>query len=119
MEPAPHSATSTSRARLLDQRCFNHATREAAARCPECRRFYCRECVTEHEDRVLCATCLRRRTAAPRRSLRWLADASHVGQALVGVFLAWLFFYWLGLALLRIDPAYHELTVWRERWWEE
>ena len=43
---------------LLHQRCFNHMLREAVACCPECRRYFCRECVTEHEDKVLCAACL-------------------------------------------------------------
>src|SRR5580658_7631208 len=35
---------------LLDQRCFNHDLREAVAQCPSCKRFFCRECVTEHAD---------------------------------------------------------------------
>ena len=43
---------------LSQQRCFNHTSREAVARCPECGRFFCRECITEHDDRVLCAVCL-------------------------------------------------------------
>lgn len=47
---------------IVQQRCFNHGSREAAARCPECRRHFCRECVTEHEDRLLCASCQRLRT---------------------------------------------------------
>ena len=33
---------------LIHQRCSNHPGREAAVRCPECGRFFCRECVTEH-----------------------------------------------------------------------
>jgi hypothetical protein len=50
---------------LLLQRCFNHGMREAAARCPECGRFYCRECITEHDDRVLCSACLKKLARAP------------------------------------------------------
>ena len=45
---------------LTHQRCFHHSHREAVARCPECRQFYCRECVTEHDYRVICATCLKK-----------------------------------------------------------
>ena len=45
---------------LAHQRCFNHATREAVARCPECHHFFCRECITEHDDRVLCTGCLKK-----------------------------------------------------------
>ena len=47
------------------QRCFNHAGREAVARCPECGQFFCRECITEHEDRVLCSACLKKLTRRP------------------------------------------------------
>ena len=45
------------------QRCRNHAEREAVARCPGCGHHFCRECVTEHDDRILCAACLRKLTA--------------------------------------------------------
>ena len=44
----------------LQQRCWNHEAREAACRCPACGRSYCRECVSEHEGRLLCAACLSR-----------------------------------------------------------
>ncbi|MCI0613826.1 rhomboid family protein, partial [bacterium] len=40
---------------ISKQRCFFHSQREAVVRCPECGRYYCRECVTEHLDRLLCA----------------------------------------------------------------
>jgi hypothetical protein len=87
------------------QRCSNHAGREAAARCPECRSFFCRECVTEHEGRVLCASCIRKLTAAraaPNRSLlRRLAGVLPLG---LGLLTAWLFFYLLGRSLLLRQP---------------
>ena len=47
---------------LAHQRCFNHAVREAVARCPECGQCFCRECITEHDDRVVCAACLKKLT---------------------------------------------------------
>ena len=43
---------------LLDQRCSNHALREAAVQCPSCKRFFCRECVTEHAGRMICVNCV-------------------------------------------------------------
>lgn len=43
--------------KLLHKRCFNHAEREATARCPVCTRDFCRECVTEHDHRMLCRSC--------------------------------------------------------------
>jgi len=46
------------------QRCWNHGVRMAAGRCPACQFFYCRECITEHDGRMLCAGCVQKQTAA-------------------------------------------------------
>jgi hypothetical protein len=32
--------------------------REAVASCPSCQHHYCRECITEHEDIIVCRHCL-------------------------------------------------------------
>ncbi len=79
---------------LASQRCLNHATREAVARCPECGHFYCRECITEHDDRVICASCLKKlvqqaEPVAKRRVNPWPFLFS-VG----GFVLAWFVFYY-------------------------
>lgn len=100
--------------RIFQRQCLHHGDREAVARCPECGQFFCRECVVEHEDRVLCAACLRRllRPAArPGRSaFRWLARAAAFGLGLVT---AWLVFYGTGRILLNIPAAVHDGTVWQ------
>ncbi len=97
---------------LSEQRCFNHAAREAVARCPECHRYYCRECVVEHEDRVLCAACLKQ-WAQPRSRKRPLLDSTlQLLQCLAGLLIAALFFWILGRGLLLVPTAFHEGTVW-------
>ncbi len=99
---------------ISEERCFNHASREAAARCPECGRTFCRECISEHEDRVICAFCLKRlNTKAVRRHR--LAPLVPLIQALMGVLLLWSSFYLLGKALLTIPSSFHEVTVWQQR----
>ena len=45
---------------LAARRCLVHPDREAAARCPSCHQYYCRECVVEHDTQFLCAACLQR-----------------------------------------------------------
>ncbi|RLB99815.1 MAG: rhomboid family protein, partial [Deltaproteobacteria bacterium] len=81
---------------------------------PECGRHFCRECVTEHEDRVLCAACLSR----PERSLS--ARLSRFGrlfrfvQFLFSLLVLWLFFYYLGQALSSLPTAFHEGTLWHK-----
>jgi hypothetical protein len=98
---------------LSYQRCFNHAQREAVARCPGCGRFFCRECVAEHEDRVLCAACLRKLARVPLLQRRGFAGVVRFGQCLGGLVLAWFFFYLIGEALLAIPSSFHDGTLWQ------
>lgn len=99
--------------RLADQRCFNHGEREAVARCSGCRRFFCRECVTEHDDRVLCTQCLAAITRQARRGARNLGLLLRVGRCLAGLLAAWFFFYMIGEWLVAIPAAFHEMTIWK------
>jgi hypothetical protein len=103
-------------ASLAYQRCFNHAAREAAARCPMCGRFFCRECITEHEGRVLCALCLKATEKKPFAArMAWLRWAVPLGMGLI---VAWLFFFWFGLALLSMDSSFHNGSMWTANWLE-
>ena len=103
-------------ASLIHQRCFNHALREAAARCPECGHCYCRECITEHEDRVICATCLGKIARRPLTQRAGFVYVVRSLQVLFGLATACLFFYLVGLALLSIDSSVHEGTIWKGHW---
>ncbi len=98
---------------LAQQRCRNHAEREAAARCPECGGYFCRECITEHDQRVLCAHCLRKLARVPLLQRRGFAGALRFGQCLLGLLLAWFFFYLVGEALLALPDSFHEGSLWR------
>lgn len=98
---------------ILDrQRCFNHGSREAAARCPECGRFFCRECVTEHEDRVLCAACIGKQNGknnTGRQKFRGLKSIVLLG---FGFALLFLVFYYAGVALMMIPSEFHKGGLW-------
>jgi uncharacterized paraquat-inducible protein A len=98
---------------LSRQRCLNHELREAVARCPECGFFYCRECITEHEHRVLCAGCLKKITARTDQRTERFAGARRGAQLLAGVFVAWLVFYFIGQMLISIPSEFHEGTLWQ------
>lgn len=50
---------------LRHARCLFHPLREAAARCPHCGGTFCRECVTDEDDKLACPPCLRRMTRPP------------------------------------------------------
>ena len=103
---------------LAGQRCLRHPEREAVARCPECRRAYCRECVTEHDGRMLCAACIARlatparagdarRGALAQAAARVLRGAGRAGRFAAGVLAAWLFFHALGETLAMFPAETH------------
>lgn len=90
---------------LIHQRCWHHGDREAVVRCPQCRRFYCRECVIEHDGRMICAACVDRgESAGGDRSGMAVWTALGVG----GFLLAWAVFYYLGMALERIPSDFFQ-----------
>ena len=106
-------------ASLALQRCAHHPDREAVARCPECTRFFCRECISEYEDRIICAGCLQRiaREAAEgpvrqrRFSLRGVWLAAQMG---IGVLVAWYAFYTVGETLVSIPSDFHAEQLWQK-----
>ena len=96
---------------LARQRCWNHAAREAACRCPACSRFFCRECVTEHDARLLCAACVAGMAKTARRtSTRWRSLVAR-GAVAAGLLLAWATFYSTGSLISQINARFEE------PWW--
>jgi hypothetical protein len=105
-------------ASVSSQRCFNHGLREAAARCPECRRFFCRECVAEHDDRVICASCLKKLTVTGLAKHRAFSATVRSVQVVVGILVVWFFFFMIGESLLRLPASFHDTSVWQAPWIE-
>jgi hypothetical protein len=107
--------TTGSLRRLASQRCFHHVGREAVARCVVCGRAYCRECVAEHDGRMICATCLREAAAPkPKPARRWPARLGRAVLTAFAVFIAWCGFYGAALLLQEIPARVHEGTIWLE-----
>ncbi|MEQ1859312.1 MAG: rhomboid family protein [Chthoniobacteraceae bacterium] len=101
--------------RLALQRCWNHASREAIARCPECSRFFCRECTIEHADRIICSGCLARLQSAATKpgQRRSFAPVLRCAAALAGLVFAWILFFSIGRMLLAIPDSFHGDTLWK------
>ena len=92
---------------LARQRCLHHPDREAAFRCPLCRRNYCRECGVEHDGRILCAACLKKLAVRRQpRSAQWSRLAISA-SSVIGLLIAWLFFFYLGQWLLSTPTVFH------------
>jgi len=97
---------------LIQQRCRRHEGREAVARCLECHGFFCRECATEHEGRILCSDCLAKISGGKSGKsgvVRWFLRGS---GGFVGLFLIWLFFYGWGKFLLSLPADFHDGNYW-------
>jgi hypothetical protein len=102
---------------LTHQRCHHHQFREAVAQCPECARFFCRECITEHADKVLCASCLGKKSGPDGANLnrfKWFFRPIHL---LLGLMLMYILFYYLAQCLLAFPSSFHEGTLWQSSWW--
>ena len=102
---------------LTHQRCHHHQLREAAAKCPECGRFFCRECITEHADKVLCASCLGNKLEPDEAGLSRLQWLFRLGHFFSGLILLYLLFYYLAQFLLAFPSSFHEGTLWHSGWW--
>jgi len=100
---------------LAQKRCKNHPDREAVARCPECVKFFCRECITDHDDRVLCTACLKNVLLRQASSFSRLKFPFRALQFLIGFCVVWLFFCYLGHMLLFNIPSFHEGTFWQAK----
>jgi len=97
---------------LLQRRCDNHPQREASARCPECGRYFCRECITEHDDRVLCASCLAKLTAKKEETLKLWALAPRLGLAFLALVLIYFTAMLIGNLLLSVPSHFHNHGGW-------
>ena len=93
---------------LTLQRCLIHVDRGAVARCPICRNYFCRECVTEHERRFLCSSCLHDVVAGVEPPRRNAERFTLVIKMTIGMAIAWLFFYVIGQLLMLIPPNVHD-----------
>jgi hypothetical protein len=99
-------------ATLRHKRCVNHPQREASARCPECGKFYCRECVSEHDDRILCASCLAKGSIKKEARTPWWTWAPRLGLVLLAIITAYFVFLLIGNILLSFPSEFHGKGGW-------
>ena len=81
------------------QLCWNHETREAVCRCLGCGRSYCRECVTEHEGRLVCANCIGKAAAQTGGKGAW-RKAAPAAMIVGGFAMGWLTYWAFGEAVM-------------------
>lgn len=98
---------------LSQRRCSVYPDRPAVARCPECRDYFSRECIVEHEGRLICATCIGKLTRADAAAGKegWLPAVPAMQVALAGA-AVWLLYYALARLLILIPSEFHEGSIW-------
>lgn len=90
-------------------RCTRHQDREAAAKCVLCGKFFCRECVTEHGGRMLCAQCLRIESAQKSEKKKgWRRLPLRLFLASCSFLLLWIVFFGASKLLLTVPSRFHE-----------
>lgn len=100
---------------VIQQRCWNHSVRGAVCRCPVCQRPFCRECVSEHDSRLLCAMCIKASVATlGRRGSRPFAYLLLPALALASTLLVWATFFSLGQIIME-SVTLAERSAWRDR----
>ncbi len=102
---------------LREQQCVLHPRRGAVARCPLCNCFYCHECITEHDGKVLCRRCLHQQTADTDKEISFLDRYGAIVSlffksflAMIGLLLLWLIFITIGSMLIRLPNSFYLST---------
>lgn len=101
---------------LAHQVCVNHPAREAVGRCVECTRFFCRECIAEHDGRLICASCLAKLARPATAARTWPRVVRSVAKGVLGFLFAWFCFYSVGRTLLQLPSEFHEDGFWNTTW---
>ncbi|MEM7602236.1 MAG: rhomboid family protein [Verrucomicrobiota bacterium] len=97
-----------------DTMCVIHADRVSAARCPSCHQFYCSECITEHEGKMICAGCLDQLDASSSEAQKKPArvPGAAVLQIVAAAVVVWILFYFFAQTLGDIPDEFHDGTIW-------
>jgi len=92
------------------RRCFHHNGREAAGRCTVCRRDFCAECVTEHDDRLVCTRCLAALAVARPPGAGGLKRLAAFAVTAALLLAGWCLFFLLLRAIAAMPVALHDST---------
>lgn len=87
--------------------CCLHPQRGAAGICKGCARPFCRECLTEHDYRFLCKSCMAALVAADARRATLWAWISRPAAAIASFLAVYLTFFAFGKIIALIPPEYH------------
>ena len=99
---------------IAQQHCWNHSSRGAVCRCPLCHRPFCRECVSEHDSRLLCAGCIRTSVSTSAQGRRHTGPLFLAAMALASTLVAWAIFFSLGQIIMD-SVTLADRSAWHEQ----
>ncbi|MCG8601834.1 MAG: hypothetical protein MI807_16960 [Verrucomicrobiales bacterium] len=75
--------------------------------------FYCAECITEHEGKLTCASCLQTAAGADQKPAkrRRVVIAPFV-QIILALALCWVAYYLFAQTLADVPDDFHDGTIW-------
>ncbi len=93
--------------------CNLHPERPASFRCQSCRNYFCPECVTEHDNKSTCASCLnaKKEDSSPKYS-KLSIQAMPVIHFVMAVTICWVIFYLLAQFVTGVPDRFHDGTLW-------
>lgn len=93
--------------KLIKSKCQNHTSREAVAKCPICQHYYCRECVTEHNNQFICVGCLStQQTGVNNSKNSFFTVFKLILFSIFTILTSWYFFQIIGSLLLKIPSSF-------------
>jgi hypothetical protein len=92
--------------------CLNHADRPASAKCRECGRSFCKECIVDEEGRMTCSPCLAKVHARARAAVRGESGLLDVLTSLALLAVA-LFVLWHAF------DFFNGSVMWITDWWNK
>jgi hypothetical protein len=99
--------------------CYNHQEREPVAKCPECGNYFCWECITEFEYRVLCAECIKKKsvkkTEKPGGVDVFFRLIFIPLKVITGIIITWAVFFVLAQGLILIPDNFHSGRIFHEQ----
>jgi len=88
---------------LSNIRCQNHIEREAAAICMKCQNYFCKECITEYDDKMLCKNCIDDLLKKNKTTHRKKINLKQFFAIITTTLFLWIIFYSSGKFLISIS----------------
>ncbi|MCD4819929.1 MAG: rhomboid family protein [Candidatus Cloacimonetes bacterium] len=89
--------------KLSQVRCHNHIDREAVSLCKHCHNYFCRECISDYDDKMLCKSCIDKLISNNNLKRKKKLNFKQYLAVIFSSLLLWFIFYSSGNILISIS----------------